>query len=204
MLEDPLLGVGTVVKAQGQDLLPSKILALQESLGRLAFNWRGHHYWSRQQNPMNEEWGRCFNCDGRGTYILSNWREISCPECKGKGHAPTGRNPLLEAYTDCLSLLLSIGLDVKVYKDQTNREWAVYKFSPGTVLSDMFDNAAILDNMIRDGKKHHIIVDHWYKALQDMDCLARSLDLAQAEVSEAFDARINERQAEYGCSPTSA
>lgn len=66
---------------EGQDLLPNTILALQVEFGELANCWRGFKHWSNDQKP------RTSGLRGDQPY-----------------------NPLLEEYVDCLSFILSIGL----------------------------------------------------------------------------------------------
>lgn len=74
-----------------EDRLSKDILWLMEELGELAREWRGHKYRrpEEKQQPRVIAWVNTENPDHACAY-----------------------NPLLEEYTDCLSIILSIGLQI--------------------------------------------------------------------------------------------
>ncbi|SDJ61464.1 dUTP diphosphatase [Paenibacillus naphthalenovorans] len=73
-----------------EDRLSKDILWLQTELGELANEWRGFRY----RRPESEQKPR-----------MEAWSET--------GIIITDCNPLLEEYTDCLSIILSIGLEIE-------------------------------------------------------------------------------------------
>lgn len=70
------------------DRLEKDILWLQEELGELLQEWRGHKYRRLDQTPRTFDPTKSMTVDGRDHI----------------------KNPLLDEYTDCLSILLSIGV----------------------------------------------------------------------------------------------
>lgn len=78
-----------------EDRLSKDILWLQTELGELANEWRGFRY----RRPESER-------QPRTSGDLIGWINQHGERCIDV------RNPLLEEYTDCLSILLSIGNDL--------------------------------------------------------------------------------------------
>lgn len=92
---------------EGKDLLHDKVLALNESLGKLASAWRGHHYWAEDRERVGVvEVGACKHCYGTGTNPDMGAKLGDCPKCYGEQEII--KDPLLEAYAECLSRILSI------------------------------------------------------------------------------------------------
>lgn len=106
---------------EGQDLLPSTVLALQVELAELANEWRVFKYWSNDREPRTQV--RCVRCEGEGwryEYVCKYLGPVEkikthCGHCGGKGYI---KQPLLEEYADCLSFFLSIARQIGLSADK--------------------------------------------------------------------------------------
>lgn len=93
---------------KGQDNLAWKVLALQVELGECANEWRGFKKWSHDQVPRV----RVMKPD--------TWENLGCPTTEEELNAiddKCWRNPLLEEYVDCLSFVLTIGLELELREE---------------------------------------------------------------------------------------
>ena len=102
---------------EGVDLLPNTVLALQVEIAELANEWRGFKHWSNNREPRTVEYMDCFTCNGTGIVVNEAWKDEHCSNCQGKGRVPSGRNPLLEEYVDCLHFFLSIAQQLDLPAD---------------------------------------------------------------------------------------
>lgn len=96
------------------DRMDKDILWLMTEIGEIANNWNGFKYRrdEKGQKPLTEaEIGSCTRCFGLG--FLGD-EKLVCPDCAGVGEKMI--NPLLEEYTDCLSIVLSLGLEDDIYE----------------------------------------------------------------------------------------
>lgn len=171
---------------EGKDLFPSKILALQEALGRLAGVWRGHHYWSDKPVAIGHE-VECEHCQGRGFWF--DGPRVQCKTCNSTGKVTS---PLLLEYVDCLIHLLSIGEEMGfTHRGQS----AECKYIED--VTELFAKVFVTLVDVRDDIT-------WLRCFGYFDQLSKRLGFTDEQVEAAFDERMKERQAEYGCSPTSA
>lgn len=115
---------------EGKALLDDKVLALNESLGKMAGKWSGHKYWLKHQNPNTEGSVSCKEADAEyywcGT-CHENFDTTVPKDDNGHRVCPTcnhnilmgfrKRNQLLEAYAECLSRILSIANTLGAHDD---------------------------------------------------------------------------------------
>ncbi|MBD7984426.1 dUTP diphosphatase [Sporosarcina sp. Sa2YVA2] len=149
---------------EGQDLLSMKILALQVELGELANEWRGFKFWSENREP-------------RTNIPVTAWGEPY-------------KNPLLEEYVDCLHFILSIGMEVGVYRFDYDSINPIYKESDVTT---QFLRAIDYTIGLRDD-------DYCLELLQTFIYLGEMLGFTWDEIETAYYAKnaINHERQESG------
>lgn len=168
---------------EGQDLLPMKILALQVELGELANEWRGFKFWSENQEPRYER--KCHACKGKGYFAGKkigrfNNKNIHlsepCLYCEKTG---IEARPLSEEYADCLSFILSIGLDLG-FCDTNNAELADDNKSINNVFVSLNIGAGCLLYGESDKESNYRIL------FSEFQLLGKLLGFTWGQIEEAY------------------
>lgn len=174
---------------QGQDLLDKKILALQVELGELANEWRGFKFWSNDQDPRTEY--ICGTCEGSEEISVETAVgsaemgydvyevDVNCPVCED---VDDEKNPLLEEYVDCLHFILSIGLELKV--DKENLDYEI----EGNINTHKYDNLTVqfiwlgntISNIFPYGERDYIML------LCEFISLGEMLGFTTEQIEQAY------------------
>ncbi|PWK03951.1 dUTP diphosphatase [Tumebacillus permanentifrigoris] len=168
------------------DLLSRKVLALQVALGRVA-DLAGIGGWSTTAKPSTDVKLLCHICSGKGTIIGLNWEEATCEDCVAGviGHT----NPLLEAYTKALGIVISIGVSID------HEIYSYFHIDCGTIEEQILETMRRATEVYRDGEEASLSYEELF---EHITYLGEVLGFTEEQIETAYLESIERQRAAIG------
>ncbi|WP_019243664.1 MULTISPECIES: dUTP diphosphatase [Bacillus] len=182
---------------KGEDKFGKDIAALISEIGECLNEWRGHKYWSNNQESVKYVIVDCSECDGKGVYLdYGDDAFYECSLCNGLGKEGKEKNRVLEEYTDILTIVLEIGLNYEYtninFCELKNDLWMYQKFD---ILNTFLLFIKRCNDLIMDEE-----TDEYYWLLFNVIDLGKKLGFSWNEIEQAYyeKNRINHERQENG------